>query len=618
MVNRYPAWKNILLVFLLLLGILYALPNIFGEDPAIQISGKNGVVVNDQTLMSIEKILEKENLPYQSASISKQNIMVRFKDTDTQLKASDIIKTILGNDYTAALNLAPATPAWLSAMGATPMKLGLDLRGGVHFLLNVDVDSVITHRLQGMVTNLMTGLREKHIRYTDISLQKNNTLLLSFREAAQKNAAVDYLRSDNPDLSVTESGDNNLLAELTPVAIQHIRQYAIEQTMTTLRNRVNELGVSEAVVQQQGNDRVSVDLPGIQDTAHAKEILGGTATLEFRLVDTSNDPRNAKLSGVNPIGSTIYSYENQPVLLKNQILLTGNSITDAASSFDESGRPAVSIRLGGGGERMFNRITAQNVGHLMAVVYVETQFDNQMVNGQVVKIPRQTQKIINIATIQSALGNNFQITGLSSPQESQNLALLLRAGALPAAINYEAERTVGPTLGQENIHKGILSVEAALAVVIIFMALYYGLFGIIADIALLSNLVLLVALLSLLGATLTLPGIAGIVLTMGMAVDANVLIYERIREELRNGVTPQAAIFAGYERALVTIIDANVTTLIVAMVLFGIGTDAVKGFAITLTLGLITSMFTGIMMTRAIVNKIYGSRHQLKKLSIGM
>lgn len=617
--NRYSFWKNSLLIIIVVLGLIYALPNLFGEDASVQVSGKHGALIDSAVLTQVENVLAQEKLSYKSVSLDKQNILVRFHDTDAQLKASDYIKATLGDDYTVALSLAPATPAWLTAIGASPMKLGLDLRGGVHFLLNVDVDSVISHRQQGVVTNMTVDLRDKHIRYSNIVLQTDNSILLTFRESDQKDAALQYLRETFPDLTVTDTSAGSTLslsAVLNQAGLQKIRENTLDQTMTTLRNRVNELGVSDAIVQQQGNDRVSVDLPGIQDTAHAKDILGGTATVEFRLVDTSHDARTAS-GGFAPPGTTLYQYNGQPVLLKNQVLLTGSSITDASSSFDDAGRPSVNIHLGGGGEGLFNRTTAQNVGNPMATVFIETVFDTKMVNGKPVKVPKKTEKIINIATIQSALGNNFQVTGLTSSRESQNLALLLRAGALPAAINYEEERTVGPTLGQENIHKGVLSIEVALAIVILFMALYYRLFGVIADIALMLNLVLLVALLSLLGMTLTLPGMAGIVLTVGLAVDANVLIFERIREELRNGVSPQASIYHGYGRAFVTIVDANVTTLIVAMVLFGIGTDAVKGFAVTLTLGVLTSMLTGIMFTRAFVNAIYGSR-SVQKLSIGI
>lgn len=617
MVNKYPLWKNLLLIFIVIIGFLYSAPNLFGDDPAIQISSKGDKATDSIVLSQIETFLREHHLFYKSVSLQKEGILIRFNSTDLQLQASDLLKNLLNEDYTVALNLAPATPAWLTKIGAAPMKLGLDLRGGVHFLLNVDTQSVITHRQEGNVNAITTAFREAKIRYTDIILQKDNAILLNFRDIEQANAAKMLIRNDFHDLELLQqANDKRLIAVLSSTALQNIQRYTLEQTMTTLRNRINELGVSEAVVQQQGNNRISVDLPGIQDTAHAKEILGGTATLEFRMVDQDNDSRTAA-TGVVPPGSSFYVWQGQPILLKNQVILTGTSITDASSSFDEMGRPSVSIRLGGGGEGLFNRVTAQNIGKLMSVVYVETKLVNQNIDGKQIKTPKKLERIISIATIQSALGNNFQITGLQGQQEAQNLALLLRAGALPAAINYEEERTVGPTLGMENIKKGILSVEVAMLIVILFMALYYRVFGLIADLALGINLILLIALLSLLGATLTLPGIAGIVLTVGMAVDANVLIFERIREELRNGISPQASIRAGYDRALVTIIDANITTLIVAMVLFGIGTDAVKGFAVTLILGLLTSMLSGIMLTRALVNFIYGKRN-IKHLSIGI
>ncbi len=624
MLNKYPLWKNLLLIVLICLGFIYAAPNIFGEDPAVQVSGVPGVEISDQLLSQIDNTLQTNHLNYKSAVIDKRNILVRFNDTDTQLKASDILKASLGDNYTVALNLAPATPSWLIALGAQPMKLGLDLRGGVHFLLDVDIDSVVGHRQEGNISNITSSLHDNLIRYADIELGKDNIITLTFRDENNLEAAQSLINRDYQDLVVNKNNVPNtyqLYAQLSPAALQKIDQYTIDQTMTTLRNRVNELGVSEAVVQQQGLDRVSVDLPGIQDTAHAKEILGGTATLEFHMVDQDHDAHTAAASGIPPAGSKLYTWNDEgrsePILLKDQIILTGNSITDATATFDENGRPSVDINLGGGGENLFSRVTRENIGKLMSVVFVESKIQSQLINGKVVKTTHKNERIISVATIQNALGAHFQITGLTNEQESQNLALLLRAGALPAAIDYEEERTVGPSLGQENIHKGILSVEVGMLLVGLFMAVYYRLFGVIADVALTLNLVLLVALLSILGATLTLPGIAGIVLTVGMAVDANVLIFERIREELRNGLTPQASIHAGYERALVTIVDANVTSLIVAMVLFGIGTDAVKGFAVTLTLGLLTSMFSAIMVTRALINAIYGGR-AVKGLSIGI
>ncbi len=402
---------------------------------------------------------------------------------------------------------------------------------------------------------------------------------------------------------------------MTPQAVNDARQYTIEQTMTILRNRVNELGVAEAVVQQQGSSRVAVDLPGIQDSARAKRILGGTATLEFRMVDVEHDVRNAG-NGLTPVGSKQYKYENSAVLLKNQVILSGDSITSARSGVADDGSPAVMIRLGGGGESLFNRVTRQNVGKPMAIVFVETKTDRKELDGKIVKSRRKVERVISVATIRSALGNNFQISGLGDIQESRNLALLLRAGALPAAIDIVEERTVGPTLGLANIQRGVLSLKVGMGIILLLMLAYYRLFGFVADIALALNLVLIVAILSIVGATLTLPGIAGIVLTVGMAVDANVLIFERIREELRNGMTPHAAIHSGFERAFSTIVDANVTTLIVAIVLFGVGTGPIKGFAVTLIIGLLTSMLTAITFTRAMINLMYGGR-TVQRLSIG-
>lgn len=619
MLNKYPLWKNLLLIFIVVLGFIYATPNLYGDDPSVQISSRHNAALDQATMQTIEQTLSQQHLTYKSVAFDNSTILVRFFSTDVQLKAMDFIKATLGNDYTVALNLAPSTPKWLLALNALPMKLGLDLRGGVHFLLSVDVNSVIARQLQGDVSGLMSNLRDKQIRYADISLQKNDTISLQFRDATQAKAAMAVVQRRFPDLQLLpkQSTPLNLIVALSPPALKQVQDYTIDQTMTTLRNRINELGVSEAVVQQQGDNRVSVDLPGIQDTARAKEILGGTATVDYRMVDQTDDPRVAQQTGVIPPGAVLYQWHGEPILLQSRVILTGNAITDASTSFDQMGRPSVDIRIGGSAVNLFNRVTSENIGKLMAVVYVETQMQDVMKDGKVVQVPKTVSRVISVATIQSALGTSFQITGLTNRQEAQNLALLLRAGALPAAINYDEERTVGPTLGQENIHKGILSLEVAMMLVILFMAFYYRVFGIVADIALVINLVLLVALLSLLGATLTLPGIAGIVLTVGMAVDANVLIFERIREELRNGVSPQVAINAGYERAFVTIVDANVTTLIVAMVLFGIGTEAVKGFAVTLTLGLLTSMLSGIVISRGLINAIYGGR-TIKKLSIGI
>lgn len=615
MQNRYSLWKYLLMVGLLLIALLYAIPNIYGDDPAVQISAHTGSVINQAVINQVTTALQNNQVHDLSAAMEGDDLVVRFADTETQLHASDVIKAALGKDFIVALNLAPRTPHWLRALGANPMKLGLDLRGGVHFLLDIDIDSVIKARQEGDLRSFTDQLREEDIRYTNVSLQAPNTIALQFRDADTLKRAQAYLSKRFPEYTFA-TNDLALNATLTPAAIQNIDQYAVDQTITILNNRVNELGVSEAVVQQQGTDQVSVDLPGIQDTARAKDLIGKTATLKFQMVDTEHDVQSA-VAGDVPFGDRLYQYEGQPILLKGQVILRGDSITYATSGMGDDGRPNVQVRLGGGGESLFAQTTAQNIGKPMAVVYVETQVQNKMVNGKPVTTQQQIEKIISVATIQSALGNNFEIRGLDTPKYAQDLALLLRSGALAAPVSIVQERTVGPSLGKANIHMGVRSVEVGAILVIIFMALYYQLFGLVADMALALNIIFIIAILSILGATLTLPGIAGIVLTVGMAVDANVLINERIREELRNGMSPQASIHTGYERAFATIIDANVTTLIVAMVLFALGSGAVKGFAVTLTIGILSSMVTAIFFTRGIVNLIYGGR-SVKKLSIGM
>ena len=617
MLNKYPLWKNILLVLLVALGFIYAIPNLFPEQPAVQISPV-ATANTDMALLNakVETLIKTGQIHPLSQEREKQTLFLRFKNTDVQLKAKDILSAALGDDYTVAVNLLSSTPKWMQAIGALPMKLGLDLRGGVHFALEVDINSVITQRMQGLIKNISENLQQANLRYTELTLA-NQQIHLLFRDASSVDKAKRLLERQFPDFLWTTQANNQLSLQWTEQGLTNLRQSAIEQTINTLRNRINELGVAEPIVQQQGRNRILVDLPGVQDIARAQQILGGTATIEFHLVDVTHDPRVAQSSGVVPAGSQLYSYQNQPVLLNKQVILTGNSITDSSTSFDESGRSAVSISLGGGGESYFHRITGENVGKPLAIVYVETKAATKTVNGKVIHIPHKVERVISIATIQTALPPNFQVTGLTNTQEALNLSLLLRAGALPAPIYVVEQRTIGPQLGAENIHKGFVSIVVGLILAIVFMAIYYGVFGLIADIALAMNVVLLVALLSLLGMTLTLPGMAGIVLTVGMAVDANVLIFERIREELRNGASPQASIHAGYDRALATIIDANVTTLIAALVLFGIGTGSIKGFAVTLTFGLLTSMLTGVMLTRALVNAWYGGR-PLKRLPIGI
>ncbi len=530
-----------------------------------------------------------------------------------------MIKTGLGSQYTVALNLVSSTPAWLTSIRAEPMKQGLDLRGGVHFLLEVDIDSVITRRYEGLMKSIGQDLREAQIRYSGVRYISNKGIDVRFRSKELRDEAIANLgqKFSGLELRLTKESPS-ILAILTDAELNTIRQNTIEQTMSILRNRVNELGVGEAVVQQQGATRIAVDLPGIQDAARAKQILGGTATLQFYLVDQQNDPSIAKQTGVVPVTSKLYTMDGQPILLKRQVVLSGDSITSAVSSFDQqTATPAVQIQLGGGGESFFTKVTRENIGKRMAIVFVESKTTQEKINGEEKRITHREERVISAPVIQNALGNNFQITGLVDSNEASNLALLLRAGALPAAIYPVEERTVGPTLGRENIQRGIFSLEVGMGLILVLMLVYYRFFGLVANIALLLNLILLCALLSIIGATLTLPGIAGIVLTVGMAVDANVLIYERIREELRNGLSTQAAIYAGYERAFATILDANITTLIVAIVLFSVGTGPVRGFAVTLSLGLLTSMLTGVTYTRAIVNAVYGGR-SVKKLSIGI
>ncbi|KTD55660.1 protein-export membrane protein SecD [Legionella santicrucis] len=618
MQNKYPLWKNLMLIVIAVVGLVYAIPNLYTENPVVQISSETPVDY-DELKNQVENILNKDKLHYTSLVVQNEGVEVVFSSTDAQLLARDTIKNALGSQYTVALNLAPSTPSWLDAIHAAPMKQGLDLRGGVHFLLEVDVESVISRRYEGIMKNISQELRELGIRYTGIRFVPDKGVDLRFRDAESRDNAFVGLKEKIPELIFVKSKTNNgIMASVSPTELNTMRQNTIEQTMSILRNRVNELGVGEAVVQQQGATRVAVDLPGIQDAARAKQILGGTATLQFYLVDQDNDPQIAKQTGVVPVNDKLLMMDGYPILLKRQVVLSGDSITSAVSSYDQqTATPAVQIQLGGGGESLFTKVTRENIGKRMAIVYVETKNNIQTVNGVEKRITHREERVISAPVIQNALGNNFQITGLADSKEASNLALLLRAGALPAAIYPIEERTVGPTLGKENIRRGIISLEVGMGLILILMLFYYRFFGFIADIALLLNLVLLCALLSVIDATLTLPGIAGIVLTVGMAVDANVLIYERIREELRHGLSPQAAIYAGYERAFATILDANITTLIVAIILFAVGTGPVRGFAVTLSLGLLTSMLTGITYTRGIVNWYYGGR-TVKKLSIGI
>lgn len=621
--NKFPLWKNTLLILLVVIGTVFTLPVFFGEDPAIQIAPTNGAEIRPEMMQRVEQVLTDGKIAIKSIEQQNNEFLIRLSNIEQQLDAQQHIKQLLGEDYTVALNLASATPAWLEMFGAQPMKLGLDLRGGVHFLLDVDVDGVIARRIQSYGQVLAQDLRKTHIRYASLNLSSERKIRITFNDQKAKDDAYDYLRKNFRDLTFTKSEakpdtQHEILAYLSDAEITQIQQYTLEQTMATLRNRVNELGVSEAVVQQQGTHRVSIDLPGIQNTAQAQQILGGTATLEFHLVDVSHDAQAAAETKQVPAGSTLYYDERKsPVLLKNDVILTGESITQAMALIGDDGRPAVSVRLGGGGERYFSKVTHENVSKPMAIVYVETKVENKMIDHKTVPVRRKVERIISIATIREALNTSFQVTGLKNQQESVNLALFLRAGSLPTAVNIIEEKTIGPSMGKDNIRTGVVSLIVGSALVITFMLFYYGVFGIIANIALVLNVIFIIAILSLLGAALTLPGLAGIVLTVGMAVDANVLIFERIREELRNKLPIQASIQAGYQRAFSTIVDSNVTTLIVAIILFSVGTGAVKGFAVTLTVGILASMLTSITYTRAIVNWLYGGR-VVKHLPIGI
>ena len=618
--NRYSSWKYILILFLIGLGLLFALPNIYGKDPSLQISATRSAEITELTEYQISAALDEAGLSYKNIVLGVGNLTIRFDDEETQLKAQPIVKESLGRNYVVALNLAPATPNWLSKFGAEPMSLGLDLRGGVHFLMEVDMDAAVDKAEERYISELRSFLRENKVRYKTITRNKPSGLLIRFKDDNERNNGQSLIEKNLLDLNVIAPDANktefSLIITIKDEVLLETQRLALQQNITTLRKRVNELGVAEPVIQRQGLKRVVVQLPGVQDTARAKAILGATATLEFRLVDEEHDPQEA-VNGRIPAGSKLYYERNgQPILLKKQVMLTGDSIINAASGIDTlNGGPDVTITLDGRGAKRMSRGTRDNVGKRLAVVFMEYKMETIEVNGEFVKEKETIEEVINAAVIQEQLGKRFHITGLDSSEEAKNLALLLRAGALAAPIYIIEERTVGPSLGQDNIDKGFDSVAIGFVLILIFMAVYYKIFGLFADIALGLNLVLIVAMLSLLQATLTLPGIAGIVLTVGMAVDANVLIFERIREEIRNGNSPQASIHSGYEKAFSTIADANITTLIAALMLFSFGTGPVQGFAVTLSLGIISSMFTAIVVTRGLANLIYGGRN-LKKLTI--
>ena len=610
MLNRYPLWKSLLIIVGLALGGLYALPNLYPDDLAIQISGaRSATVIDEQVLDQATQALEQAGLSATGIELTAKNVLVRVADSESQLRAKAILSDALGNNYLTALNLAPTTPDWLTNVGAGPMKLGLDLSGGVHFLLEVDMVQAVAQRLDVYVSEIKSTLRTEKLRYRSVSHEDDGSLRIKFVEAQVRDQARAQLKSDYSEflMSSEDEGDSYyLLVSLNESTVREIENYAVNQNLTTLRNRVNELGVAEPLVQRQGRNRIVVQLPGVQDTAAAKRVLGATANLEFRL---EAKPGAARVSTEE---FTFRSNPERKATLEKGLIISGTSVSNAQSNFDETGSSQVNIDLDSQGGKLMNRVTRNAVKRRMAVVFVEhksrikiVEVDGQLVDKRHSYVEKS---IISLATIQTALGNSFRITGLDGAGEASELALLLRAGSLAAPMYFVEERTVGPSLGQENIDLGLTSVQIGLAFVVLFMMAFYGVFGVIANVALAFNLLLVAAVMSLLGFTLSLPGIAGVVLTVGMAVDANVLIFSRIKEELKAGMPAQSAIHAGYERAFSTIFDANITTLLVAVILYAVGTGPVKGFAVTLSIGIVTSMFTAIMVSRAMVNAVYGGK----------
>ncbi len=617
--NHYPLWKNLLILGVLLFGLVLALPNLYSQDPSIEITAARGGAVTAESASEIKAALENAKLPFKRMdTLEGGKLLVRFATSGDQLRAQEAIENTLSDRYRSALTLSADLPGWMRALGLSPMALGLDLRGGIHVVIDVDMDAALDQALERYVGDIRTLLRDSKVRYLTVT-RDSGRIVVKFPDAESRDAGDKVMRREFRDLTLEVAEDGKefvVTGTLPPGQQKQIKDFALQQNITTLRNRVNALGVAEPNIARQGDRRIVVQLPGAQDPGRLKEILGATATLEYRLVDTEHSVADA-VDGRVPVGSKLYRERNgNPVLLNRRVIVTGDQITDAAAGFDsQSGTPAVFVNLDGQGARRMRAVTTENVGKPMAVVFIENRTTTKLVDGKPEKRTEKVEEVISVATIREPFGRRFQTTGLDSSDEAHNLALLLRAGALAAPIQIVEERTIGPSLGQDNIDQGLRSVLIGLGVVVVFMALYYGVFGLIADLVLLVNLVLMVAVLSLLQATLTLPGIAGIVLTVGMAVDANVLIFERIREEIRNGNSPQASINAGYDKALSTIVDANLTTLIAAVVLFSFGTGPVKGFAVTLFIGILTSMFTAIMGSRAIVNLVYGGR-RLASLSI--
>ena len=616
MLNRYPLWKNLMVIFLVAIGVLYALPNLYGEDPAVQISGTRGQEADSGVLSEVQTVLKDNNLITKSVVLENGSILVRFDNTDAQLLAKDKITEKLGTNYSVALNLAPATPKWLSSIGGNPMKWGWDLRGGVRFLMEVDMNSALSKRQEQLQDSLRTELRKEKYQYSAIKSAENFSTIVTLANPDQLSDVQRYLRKQHPTLDIRAISDNTLSLALSDAALNEARESAIEQNLSILRKRVTELGVAEAVIQRQGAERIVVELPGVQDTARAKEILGATATLEFRLVNGNANLDAAARGMVTSDSEVKYDRNNRPIVLYKRAVLGGEHITNASSGVDQNtSRPQVSVTLDSEGGEIMSQTTHANIQKPMATLYVEYKDSGKKdENGKT--ILQKHEEVINVATIQGRFGSQFQITGIDSPAEAQNLAVLLRSGALIAPIQIVEERTIGPSLGAQNVEQGLQASFWGLMVVVVFMIIYYRKFGIIADIALIANIVLLVGLMSLLpGATLTMPGIAGIVLAVGMSVDANVLIFERIKEEIRNGRPIQQAINEGYNGAFSSIFDANLTTILTAVALYAVGTGPIKGFAITLSLGIAISMFTAITGTRAIVNFLYGGK-RIDKLSI--
>ncbi|MHB8454788.1 MAG: protein translocase subunit SecD [Acidiferrobacterales bacterium] len=629
--NKYPLWKNLLILAIVVCGAIYALPNLYGEDPAVEISATHTATVDAQTLSRVEQDLARASMAYKSARMSAHGITIRFANTDVQLRARDLIQQDLGDNFTVALDLLPATPVWLRWLHAYPMYLGLDLRGGVHFLMQVDMASAIKKAEEGYVDDLRVAMREKDARYLSVERLDSGGIMVRFRDANERDKGQSAIAAKFPELTLTDQqqeGEYDILVKLGEQALREKRKFALDQNITSLRNRVNELGVAEPIIQQQGQDRIVVELPGVQDIAKAKEILGRTATLEIMMVDEEHD-LGAALAGQVPPGDKIFYDRNQrPILLKNHVIYSGDNIVDASAGFDsqQSGAAVVNITLDSRGAAINERITGDNVGKRMAVVYIEIRHETKLdamgkpvldQNGKPVKQAVRIEQVITSPVIREQLGKRFEISGLASIDEARDLALLLRAGALAAPVEIIEERTVGPSLGAQNIRRGFHSTWIGFAAIAVFMIAYYLIFGVISVIALAINVVLLIALLSILQATLTLPGMAGIALTVGMAIDANVLINERIREEIRNGNTPQASINTGYDRAFGTILDSNVTALIAGLALFMFGSGSVRGFAFVLCLGILTSMFSAVMISRSLVNLLYGSKRKLERISIG-